>query len=72
MMRWGRVCVSLTFLNLRYTNADLKICQYLCLHIKIVSWRFHIKAPLLFEICAREICEKFVYKDSEAIEPVKN
>ena len=72
MMRGGRVCVSLTFPNLRYTNADLKSCQYLRLHIKIISWRLHIKAPLLFEICAREICEKFVYKDSEAIEYVKN
>ena len=27
---------------------------------------------LLFEICAREICEKFVYKYSETIEYVKN
>ena len=27
---------------------------------------------LLFEICAREICEKFVYKHSETIEHVKN
>ena len=25
-----------------------------------------------FEICAREICEKFVYKHSETIEYVKN
>ena len=27
---------------------------------------------LLFEICTREICEKFVYKHSETIEYVKN
>ena len=32
----------------RYTNADLKICQYLCLHVKIIYWRFHIKVPLTF------------------------
>ena len=27
---------------------------------------------LLVEICPREICEKFVYKHSEAIEYLKN
>ena len=27
---------------------------------------------LHFDICAREICEKFVYKHSETIEYVKN
>ena len=31
-----------------------------------------MKHILLFEICAREICEKFVYKDAETIEYVKN
>ena len=29
-----------------YTNTDLKICQYLCSHIKITYCRFHIKALL--------------------------
>ena len=33
---------------------------------------FARKHLLLFEICAREICEKFVYKHSKAIEYVKN
>ena len=37
----------------------MKIYQYLCLHMKIICWRFHIKTPFAFEICAREICEKF-------------
>ena len=32
----------------------------------------HLKQILLFEICAGEICEKFVYKHSETIEYVKN
>ena len=32
----------------RYTNADLKICQYLPLHMKIKCWRFHIKTPFTF------------------------
>ena len=41
-----------------YSNADLKICQYFRPHMKI----------LRFEICARDICEKFVYKHSETIE----
>ena len=31
-----------------------------------------LKKLLNFEICAREICEKFVYKLSESIEYVKN
>ena len=33
---------------------------------------FTLKHLLLFEICAREVCEKFVYKHSETIEYVKN
>ena len=33
---------------------------------------FTLKHLLLFEICAGEICEKFVYKHSETIEYVKN
>ena len=33
---------------------------------------FTLKHPLLFEICAPEICEKFVYRHSETIEYVKN
>ena len=33
---------------------------------------FTFKHLLLFEICAREIREKFIYKHSETIEYVKN
>ena len=33
---------------------------------------FTLKQLLLFEICAHEKCEKFVYKHSETIEYVKN
>ena len=33
---------------------------------------FTLKHLLRFEICAREICEKFVYKHSETIESDKN
>ena len=33
---------------------------------------FTLKHPLLFNIYAWEICQKFVYKDSETIEYVKN
>ena len=32
----------------RQTNADLKICQYIRLHMKIICRRFHIKAPFTF------------------------
>ena len=33
---------------------------------------FKLKHLSLFEICAREMCEKFVYKHSETIEYIKN
>ena len=33
---------------------------------------FTLKHLSLFKICARENCEKFVYKQSEIIEYVKN
>ena len=31
-----------------------------------------MKTPFTFETCAREICEKFVYKHSEIIKYIKN
>ena len=34
--------------NSRYTNADLKICQYIRLFMKIISRRLHIKTPFTF------------------------
>ena len=40
--------------------------------MKIVVENITLKHILLFEICAREICEKIVYKHSETIEYVKN
>ena len=33
---------------------------------------FTLKYLLRFEICARELCEKFVYKHPETIEYFKN
>ena len=38
--------------------------------MKIIYGTVHIKT--VFEICAHEICERFVYKHSETIEYVKN
>ena len=32
----------------RYTNANMKICQFLRLLMKIICWRFHIKTPFTF------------------------
>ena len=32
----------------KYINADLKICQYIRLHVKIIWWRFRIKTPFTF------------------------
>ena len=49
---------------------DLKIWQYVRLHMKIICKDFTLNQLLLFEICAREICEKFVYKHSEKVEYV--
>ena len=55
-----------------YTNPDLKMhYQYLCLHMKIIVEDFTLKHLLLFEICTREVCERFVYKHSEAMEYLK-
>ena len=58
--------------SLRYTFADLKIYHYLRLHIKKSVEGFTFKNLLFFEICARWICEKFVFKHSETIKYVKN
>ena len=42
----------------RYTNADLKICQYLPLHMKIIRRRFHIDTPFTFwDIHTWDICK---------------
>ena len=30
------------------TNADLRTCQYIRFHIKIICRRFHIKTPFTF------------------------
>ena len=44
--------------------------------IFVLIWKyvedFMLKNVSLSEICALEICEKFVYKHSETIEYVKN
>ena len=46
-------------------------------NIFVYIWKYHdddfrLKHVLLFEMCAKEICEKFVYKHSETIDYVKN
>ena len=46
-------------------------------NIVVFIWKWYVedftlKHHLLFEICAREICEMFVYKHSETTEYVKN
>ena len=53
-------------------NADLKICHYTCVYMKIIVDSFTLKHLLLFEICTREICEKCFYKHSETMEYAKN
>ena len=39
---------------------------------KLYAEDFTLKHLLLFEICAHEVCEKFIYKHSEIIEYVEN
>ena len=55
----------------RYSKADLKICQYLPLHTKMICWRFRIKTRFTLRDMCTEIYEKFVYKYSETIKYVK-
>ena len=40
-------CRPAILLKVHY-NADLKICQYLLLHIKIICWRIHINTLFTF------------------------
>ena len=40
--------VSLSLKVHQRSFESLSICQYLCLHMKIICWRFHIKTPLSF------------------------
>ena len=55
-----------------YTNANLKICQCIRLHMKIICWRFHIKTPFTcWDMRMWDMCKVF-YKHSETTEYVKN
>ena len=62
-----------------YADGDLKLFKGTLMNIWksasifVFIWKqfvenFTLKHLLLFEICAREICERFVYKHSETIE----
>ena len=54
-------------IDINFSNETLQVQSYLKIH----QCRFG-NLIILFEICAHEICEKFVYKPSETIEYVKN
>ena len=45
---WNGGFTQVLYLLWRYTNADLKICWYPRLHIKIICWRFQFIAHLTF------------------------
>ena len=45
---------------------------YLCLHMKIICWRFRIKAPFTFWDIRTWDMWKFVWNHSETMEYVKN
>ena len=51
-----------------YTNADLKISLYVCVYIKIKSWKFCILNPTICELLTCKVCKIFVYKHIEVIE----
>ena len=40
-------------------------------NIYVFIWKKYVE-DLLFEICAPDVCEKFVYKHSQTIEYVEN
>ena len=53
----------------------MQICKSANIFVFMWKWYvedFTLKQLLLFEICAHEICEKFVCKHSVTIEYVKN
>ena len=53
----------------------MQICKSSNIFALVWKWyveNFTLKHLLLFEIYAREMCEKFVYKHSETIEYVKS
>ena len=63
-----KICLKNMF---KCTNADLKICQYFRLHIKIICWRFHIKTSFTFwDMLTWDMCKDFL--QSKTIEYVKN
>ena len=60
---------------MNYLKYGLKVhsCRFENLPISLSSHENNVEDfTLLIETCAREICGKFVYKHSEAIEYVKN
>ena len=68
---WVNFLLSL-ILQWLYTNADMKIYQYLLLHIKIICRRFRIITLFAFWDIRTRDYKMFVYKDTETIEYVKN
>ena len=42
---FGKKHSSNTVNNYRYTNADLKISLYVCVHIKLIPWKFRFLNP---------------------------
>ena len=65
------ITYSLSTLNIfNFKGTLMQIWKYT--NIFVFTWKCHVedftlKYLLRFEICARKICEKFVYKHSEAI-----
>ena len=47
----------------RYTNSDLKIYLYVCVHIKTIPWKFRFLNPENPKLFACEVC-KFLKKQA--------
>ena len=59
-------------LSQRYINADLKICQHLCLHLKQICWRFPIWTSFTFWDLRAWYMWKVCLQTFKTIEYVKN
>ena len=46
-------------LLLKYTNADLKISLYVCVHLKTIPENFAFLILRILQLFSREVCETF-------------
>ena len=71
----SRIKGILALFNIIFKGTLMQIWE--SANIFVFVWKYYVddfilKHLLLFEICARKTCEKFLYKHSETIEYVQN